>query len=75
MYISMKTTGGCSAISEGFLHLLGKILLLRGDTAKAIEVAHRGLEIVPSRKMPNDFFTIGIAEVLIKAGKKKRERS
>ena len=49
---------------------LGKVLLLRGDTAKAVEVAHRGLEIVPAEKMPNDFFTVGLAEVLIRAGKK-----
>ena len=48
---------------------LGKDLLLRGDTLKAVEVAHRGLEIVPSGKMPYDFFAIGIAEVLIGAGK------
>jgi len=32
-------------------------------------VAHRGLEIVPASKMPYDFFTIEIAEVLIRAGK------
>jgi hypothetical protein len=48
---------------------LGKELLIKGDTVKAIEAAHRGLEIVPAKKMPYDFFTIGIAEVLIKAGK------
>jgi hypothetical protein len=48
---------------------LGKELLIKGDTLKAVEVAHRGLEIVPSKKMPNDFFTIGLAEVLISAGK------
>ncbi|MCX6255165.1 MAG: DUF2723 domain-containing protein [Bacteroidia bacterium] len=48
---------------------LSKELLLRGDTTKAIEVAHRGLEIVPPEKMPNDFFSIGLAEVLIRAGK------
>ena len=35
---------------------LGKDLILKGDTAKAIEVAHRGLELVPEQKMPNDFF-------------------
>jgi hypothetical protein len=50
---------------------LGKDLILKGDTAKAIEVAHRGLEIVPEEKMPNDFFTIGLAEVLIMAGEKE----
>lgn len=48
---------------------LGKELLVKGDTLKAVEVAHRGLEIVPPQKMPYDFFTIGIAEVLINAGK------
>jgi hypothetical protein len=48
---------------------LGKELLLRGDTAKAIEAVRRGLEIVPVDKMPNDFFSIGLAEVLIMAGK------
>ena len=48
---------------------LGKELLLRGDTIKALEVAHRGLEIVPAEKMPYDFFTIGLAEVLVRGGK------
>lgn len=50
---------------------LGKDLLLSGDTIKAVEVAHRGLEIVPADKMPNDFFSVGIAEILIRAGKKE----
>jgi len=50
---------------------LGKDLLLRGDTAKAIEIIHRGLEIVPAEKMPNDFFSIGLAEILIRAGKRE----
>jgi hypothetical protein len=48
---------------------LGKELLLRGDTIKAVEVAHRGLEIVPAQKLPYDFFAISLAEVLIRAGK------
>jgi hypothetical protein len=50
---------------------LGKELLMKGDTIKAVEVAQRGLSIVPESKMPYDFFTIGIAEVLISAGKKE----
>jgi hypothetical protein len=49
---------------------LGKALLEAGDTVKAIEVVRKGLDIVPSEKLPNDFFTIGLAEVLIGAGKK-----
>jgi Protein O-mannosyl-transferase TMEM260-like len=48
---------------------LGKELLITGDTIKAVEAVHRGLEIVPAKKMPYDFFTIGLAEVLIRAGK------
>jgi hypothetical protein len=50
---------------------LAKELLLTGDTLKAVEVAHRGLEIVPANKMPYDFFITGIAEVLIQAGKRE----
>jgi hypothetical protein len=49
---------------------LGKTLIQKGDTARAIEVARRGLEIVPSEKLPYDYFTIGLAEVLIRAGEK-----
>ncbi|HSL86695.1 MAG TPA: tetratricopeptide repeat protein, partial [Bacteroidales bacterium] len=48
---------------------LGKSLLQNGDTIKAVEVAHRGLDLVPADKMPHEFFTIGLAEVLIRAGK------
>ncbi len=50
---------------------LGKELLIWGDTTKALEVVHRGLSIVPAEKMPYDFFTIGLAEDLILAGKKE----
>jgi hypothetical protein len=50
---------------------LGKDLILKGDTVKAIEAVHRGLAIVPEQKMPNDFFSIGLAEVLLRAGKKE----
>jgi hypothetical protein len=49
---------------------LGDELLLRGDTLKAVEAAHRGLEIVPVEKMAADFFAIGLAEVLIRTGNK-----
>ncbi len=47
---------------------LGKALLVAGDTTKAVEAAHRGLEIVPAEKLPYDFFVLGLAEVLIRAG-------
>jgi hypothetical protein len=48
---------------------LAKELLLQGDTTRAIDVARRGLEIVPASKMPNNYFSIGLAEVLIRSGK------
>jgi Protein of unknown function (DUF2723) len=50
---------------------LGKKLLETGDTVKALEVVHKGLEIVPSEKLPDDFFCVGLAEVLIRAGNKE----
>jgi hypothetical protein len=50
---------------------LGKTLLQAGDTIKAVEVARKGLEIVPADKLPYDYFAIGIAEVLIRAGEKE----
>ncbi len=48
---------------------LGKALLSAGDTTKAIAAAHKGMEIVPTSNMPNDFFSLGLAEVLLRAGK------
>lgn len=48
---------------------LGKALLAAGDTTKAIAAAHKGMEIVPASKMPYDYFSLGLAEVLIRAGK------
>ncbi len=50
---------------------LGKALLVAGDTTKAVEAAQRGLEIVPAEKLPSDFFVLGLAEVLIRAGKEE----
>jgi len=51
--------------------ILAKEMLLTGDTVKAIAVANRGLGLVPADKLPNDFFSIGLAEVLIRAGKRE----
>ncbi len=50
---------------------LGKALLAAGDTTKAVEAAHKGLEIVPAGKLPYDFFVISLAEVLIRAGEEE----
>jgi Protein O-mannosyl-transferase TMEM260-like len=48
---------------------MGKSLLAAGDSIKAVNTVHRGLEIVPPEKMPYDFFVIGDAEILLRAGK------
>lgn len=48
--------------------ILGKELILNGDTVKALNAVRKGLEIVAEEKMPYDFFTIGLAEVLFMAG-------
>jgi hypothetical protein len=50
---------------------LGTRLLETGDTMKAVEVAKRGLSLVPSDKLPYDLFSVGLAEVLIRSGKKE----
>jgi tetratricopeptide (TPR) repeat protein len=47
---------------------LGKALLVAGDTTRAVEAARRGLEIVPAEKLPYDFFVLGLAEILTRAG-------
>jgi len=51
--------------------ILGKELVLNGDTVKALNAVRKGLEIVPQEKMPYDFFAIGLGEVLIMAGEKE----
>jgi hypothetical protein len=50
---------------------LGKELLIKGDTVRAVEVAKRGLAIIPPEKIPYDFFVVGLAEVLYRAGEKE----
>ena len=56
----------------GFRNMFGTLgidLVNRGDTLRAVEVAHRGLEIVPASKMPNDLYSVRIAEVLLRSGR------
>ena len=50
---------------------LGRELLKVGDTTRAIEVVNKGLSLVSTNKLPNDYFSINLAEVLIRAGKKE----
>jgi hypothetical protein len=58
---------------SNFRRLFGDLalrLLETGDKEKALEVAARGLSIVPETKMPYDYFTVTLAETYIRAGKK-----
>ena len=48
---------------------LGNAMLEAGDTVKALAAVRKGLEIVPEEKLPHDYFSIILAEDLIKAGK------
>jgi hypothetical protein len=50
---------------------LGKELLKAGDTTRAVEVINKGISLVSTDKLPNDYFSINLAEVLIRAGKKE----
>ena len=50
---------------------LGREFIQTGDTARALEVAYKGIEIVPPEKMADDFFSIGLAEILIRSGNKE----
>lgn len=50
---------------------LGRALLAEGDTIRAVEAVRKGLEIVPAVKLEHDFFSIGLAEVLVKGGQKE----
>jgi hypothetical protein len=54
--------------------VLGKELLQKGDTIRALEAVQRGIELVPAEKMPHDFFSVGLAGVLIRAGKVEEGR-
>jgi hypothetical protein len=59
---------------SNFRRLFGNLsvkLATMGDTARAVEVVRRGLGIVPVDKLPNDYFSVGLAEALIISGKKE----
>jgi tetratricopeptide (TPR) repeat protein len=47
---------------------LGNALLQAGDTVRAVEAVRKGIEVVPAEKLPHDYFSIVLAEDLIKAG-------
>jgi hypothetical protein len=59
---------------SNFRRLFGNLareLADKGDTVKALEVVRKGLSIVPEQKLPSDFFSVGLAEVLIRCGRKE----
>jgi len=43
-------------------------LIDTGDTLRATEVARKGFELIPEKKMPHDYFSVDFAEVLLRAG-------
>jgi hypothetical protein len=47
---------------------LGNALLQAGDTVRAVEAVRKGIGVVPAEKLPHDYFSIVLAEDLIKAG-------
>jgi hypothetical protein len=47
---------------------LGSALLRSGDTLRAIEAVRKGMGVVPAEKLPHDYFSIVLAEDLIRAG-------
>jgi hypothetical protein len=54
--------------------VLGKELIQKGDTARALQAVQEGIDLVPPEKMPHDFFSVGLAEVLIRAGRTEEGR-
>jgi hypothetical protein len=50
---------------------LGKVLLQNGDTARAVEVVRRGLELVPPDKLPHNITSTAFAEVLLRSGNRE----
>jgi len=51
---------------------LGNALLQSGDTTRAIEAVRKGIGLMPAEKLPHDYFSIVLAEDLIKAGQMRR---
>lgn len=49
--------------------VLGNELLERGDTTRALKAIEKGLSLVPTDKMPHDYFSVGLAEGLVRAGR------
>jgi hypothetical protein len=47
---------------------LGDALLQKGDSVRAVAAARKGLELVPASKVPDDYFSIEPAGILIRTG-------
>jgi hypothetical protein len=47
---------------------LGNALLQNGDSTRALAAARKGLELVPSTKVPDDYFSVEPAGILIRTG-------
>jgi len=47
---------------------LGGALLQKGDSVRALAAARKGLELVPASKVPDDYFSVEPAGILIRTG-------
>jgi hypothetical protein len=59
---------------SNFRRLFGNLaieLLEKGDTSRALLAIKRSEEVVPSDKIPDDFFSVTSAEVLLRAGQRE----
>ncbi|HLN21310.1 MAG TPA: DUF2723 domain-containing protein [Bacteroidales bacterium] len=57
---------------SNYRRLFGELainLAERGDTVRAVAAVHKGLKIVPENKIPNDFYSVSLAEALLKSGR------
>lgn len=48
--------------------VLAYSLAFEGDTARAVEVLKRAEEVIPSEKLPHDYYSINLVEALVASG-------
>lgn len=66
VYIDENNARMMTNIRNNF-NRLAQQLLVEGDTSKAVEVIDRGFELVPTRIVPHEYFSLDMIETLYKA--------
>ncbi|GAP68890.1 hypothetical protein BA6E_10632 [Bacteroidales bacterium 6E] len=66
VYIDENNARMMTKIRNNF-NRLAQQLLVEGDTSKAVEVIDRGFELVPTRIVPHEYFSLDMIETLYKA--------